>query len=142
MIMVNEIPNTMTSEERAASKWWYGGPAHLPHPLYVKLGEKVNRKRPSKNGIYSNASGTLEYKSFQQLLNLQWEQLRDGLPVKEKNQEKKRLLQQSRSSRLLIVAIRNTMRSALMLNIAYAIKDRELEDGEKELPERLRIIKV
>ena len=140
--MLHEMPNTMTNEERTASKWWYGGPAHQPHPLYVKLGEKINKKRPSKNGLYSNSSGTLQYKSFQQLLDLQWEKPRDGLLGKAQTAEKKRVQQQSLSCRLLVISIRNTMKSSLMLNIAYGLKDRELVDVEKVLCERLRIIKV
>jgi len=142
MIMLHEMPNEMTIEERTSSKWWYGGRANQPHQLYVKLGEKVNKKRPSTNGVYSNQAGTLEYRSFQQLLDLQWEKPSDDLPVKEINAEKKRLQQQSCNCKLLVSAIRVTMRSRLMLDIAYGIKDREVVDGERELHERLRIIKV
>lgn len=144
--MLREMPESMTLEEQKQSKWWYGSVSTNAHPLYVKLGERVNskRERDLTTGKYTNLTKTLHYTSFQELLDMRWEQPRiDGLQGKAKTEEKKRWKLQSERAKAVLTAIQKTMKSPLMLGFAYSIKRIEAKQGAvMSLSERLRIIKV
>lgn len=102
------------------------------------------RDRDKTNGMYTNFTKTLHYKSFQELLDMRWEQPSlEGLEGQAKIDEKQRWKQQIDSVKAVLTAIQKTMKSPLMLSFVYGIKLIEAKQGATmSLSERLRIIKV
>jgi hypothetical protein len=144
--MLREMPESMTMEEQKQSKWWYGSATSTPHALYMKLGERVNSKRDrdKTNGMYTNITKTLHYNTFQELWNMRWEQPNlEGLEREAKKAEKTRWKLQNDRVKVVMTVIQKTMKSPLMLSLAYGIKLIEAKQGATmPLSERLRIIKV